>query len=146
MKPDLAMKAFHSTTLTSRQWEVVRYRARGLTQAAVAKKLKTSRVNVTEIERRARLKINAAKATLEALQEIHASGEVLIPRGTSVFEAVSMIILRADTLGVKLRSTADDILAAIRSKWRGKIKGHRLISVAKIEISPDGFIELKKAE
>ena len=55
--------------------------------------MKTSRENVNEIEHRARLKINAAKATLEALKMPDASGEVLIPSGTSIFEAVSMIIL-----------------------------------------------------
>ena len=37
-----------------------------------------------------------------ALQELDATREVLIPSGTSVFEVVSMIILRADVLGIKL--------------------------------------------
>ena len=59
---------FRSTILTSRQWEVIAYRAQGLTQAQVAKKLKTTRENVNEIEHRARMKINGAKATLAALQ------------------------------------------------------------------------------
>ncbi len=140
------MKDFRNTTLTSRQWEVIRYRAQGLTQAAVAKKLNTTRVNVTEIERRARLKINAAKATLAALQELHASGEALIPSGTSVFEAVSMIILRADILGIRLQNTADDVLAAIRSTWREKIRGHRLTSAAKAVIAADGSLSYKKIE
>ena len=140
------MKTFHSTTLTPRQWEVIRYRAQGLTQAEVAKKLKTTRVNVSEIEHRARLKINAAKATLAALQELHATGEVLIPSGTSIFEVVSMIILRADVLGVKLQSSADDVLADIRSRWRAKIRGHRLTSVAKVEIATDGSLSFKKTD
>jgi HTH-type transcriptional regulator, fmd operon transcriptional regulator len=138
------MKTLHSTSLTSRQWEVIRYRAQGLTQAEVAKKLKTTRVNVSEIEHRAQLKINAAKGTLAALQELHVTGEVLIPSGTSVFEAVSMIILRADILGVKLLGSADDVLATIRSRWKAKIRGHRLTSAAKVEIAADGFLSLKK--
>ncbi|MCL5068036.1 MAG: Tfx family DNA-binding protein [Thaumarchaeota archaeon] len=140
------MKDFRNTTLTSRQWEVIRYRAQGLTQAAVASKLNTTRVNVTEVERRARLKINAAKATLAALQELHASGEVLIPSGTSVFEAVSMIILRADILGIRLQGTADDVLAAVRSIWRKKIRGHRLTSAAKVVIVTDGSLSYKKID
>ena len=48
--------------------------------------------------------------------------EVLIPSGTSIFEVVSMIILRADVLGVKLLNSADDVLAAIRSTWKAKIQ------------------------
>jgi HTH-type transcriptional regulator, fmd operon transcriptional regulator len=140
------MKTLHSTTLTSRQWEVIRYRAQGLTQAEIAKKLSTTRENVTEIEHRARLKINAAKGTLAALQELNATEEVLIPSGTSVFEAVSMIILRADILGVKLLGSADDVLAAIRSKWSTKIRGHRFTSAAKVEIATDGSLSTKKTD
>ncbi|MDA4134495.1 MAG: Tfx family DNA-binding protein [Thaumarchaeota archaeon] len=135
---------FQSTSLTSRQWEVIHYRAQGLTQAQVAKKLRTSRENVNEIEHRARLKINAAKATLEALKMPDASGEVLIPSGTSIFEAVSMIILRADVLGVRLQGSADDVLAAIRTNWEAKIRGHRLTMAVKARIGADGYLIIKK--
>lgn len=137
-------KGFRSTTLTARQWQVIRYRARGITQAELAKVLNTSRENVNEIEHRARMKINAAKATLAALQDVDTKGEVLIPNGTSIFEAVFMIITRADVLGVKLRGSADDILAAIRSRWRARIKGHRLTSAAKVEIASDGLLIAKE--
>lgn len=75
--------------------------------------------------------------------ELHATGEVLVPTGTSVFEAVSMIILRADILGVKLQSSADDVLGAIRSSWQGRIRGHRLTSAAKLEIATDGSVSFK---
>lgn len=136
-------KAFRSTSLTARQWQVIRYRAQGVTQAELARLLNTTRENVNEIEHRARMKINAAKATLVALQELETKGEVVIPNGTSIFEAVFMIILRADVLGVKLRGSADDILAAIRSRWKGRIKGHRLTSAVKVEIGQDGSLMAK---
>ena len=135
---------FRGTALTSRQWEVVRFRTQGLTQIEVAKKLKTTRENVSEIEHRARLKIEAAKATLAALQELDAPRKVLIPNGTSIFEAVSMIILRADILGVRLLNTADEVLANIRSTWKSRIRGHRLTSLAKVEIAKDGSLLMKK--
>lgn len=105
--------------------------------------LKTSRENVNEIERVARLKINAAKATLAALQELDAKGEVLIPGGASIFEAVYTIIFRADILGVKLQGSADDLLAAIRSRWKGRIKGHRFTSAVKVQIADDGSLTAK---
>jgi hypothetical protein len=144
LRRDLGKKeAFQRTSLTSRQWEVVRYRAKGLTQAELAKRLNTSRENVSEIEHRARLKIDAAKATLAALQELDATGQVLIPSGTSVFEAVSIIILRADILGVRLLGSADDVLAAIRSKWKARIRGHRLTSAVKLEIAADGSLMVR---
>lgn len=115
-----------------------------MTQAEIAQKLSTTRENVSEIEHRARIKINAAKATLDALQELNPTSEVLVPTGTSVFEAVTMIIMRADILGTRLQGTADEILATLRSAWSAKIKGHRLSSVAKVEILPDGSLKVKK--
>jgi Tfx family DNA-binding protein len=122
---------------------VVRYRTQGLTQAEVAKKLKTTVETVGEIENRARLKIEAAKSTMAALQELGATREVLIPNGTSIFEAVSVILLRADVLGVRLQSSADALLVAIRSSWKGKIKGHHLTSLARVEIGADGSLVFK---
>jgi HTH-type transcriptional regulator, fmd operon transcriptional regulator len=143
LRVSLRGKVFQKTSLTARQWQVIRYRAQGITQAELAKLLNTSRENVNEIEHRARMKINAARATLAALQEIDARGEVLIPSGTDIFEAVFMVILRADVLGVKLKGSADDLLAAIRGRWKGRIKGHRLASAVKIGIEKDGSITLK---
>jgi Tfx family DNA-binding protein len=137
---------FHSTSLTPRQWEVIRYRAQGLTQTEVARKLNITREDVSEIEHRALRKISAAKATLAALQGLGATGEVLIPSGTSIFEAVSMIIQRADILEVKLSSSGDDVLAAIRSKWRARIRGHHFVSTVTAEIGKDGSLSLRTTE
>jgi transcriptional regulator len=89
------------------------------------------------------MKINAARATLAALQELETKEEVLIPSGTSVFEAVFMIVLRADILGIKIRGSLDDVLAAIRSRWKEKIRGHRLVSAVKVEIMKDGSLVAK---
>lgn len=140
----MAKKAgFHSTLLTQRQWEVIRYRAQGLTQAELAKKLNTSRENVSEIEHRAGLKIRAAKATLAALEDLDATGEMVIPSGTYVFEAVSMIIRRADVLEIKVQGSADDILAQIRSRCRTKIRGHHLVSSVRAKIGRDGSLTLR---
>lgn len=140
----LAQKGtYHSTILTPRQWEIIRYRAQGLTQAELARKLNTSRENVSEIEHRAGLKIRAARATLAALEDLDATGDLLIPTGTCVFEAVSTIIERADVLEIKLQNSADDVLAALRSKCRSKIRGHHLVSMVRVQINKDGSYSLK---
>jgi Tfx family DNA-binding protein len=134
---------FHGTTLTDRQWEVIRLRADGLTQADVAKKLKTTRENISIIEHRAHDKISAAKATLAALKELEVTREVLLPGGTSVFEATSLIVLRADILGIKLKHSADSLLALLRSRCRSKIRGHHLVAVVKAEIAEDGEVSFR---
>jgi Tfx family DNA-binding protein len=109
----------------------------------VAKRLRTSRENISIIEHRANANVRAAKATLAALEQLAESRELVVPSGTSIFEAVSMTLLRADVLRIKLRTSADSILAAIRSKCKGRIRGHHLTAAVRIRISEDGAITIK---
>ena len=131
------------TILTRRQWRILQLRATGLTQSQVAKRLGTSRENISIIEHRAHANVRAAKATLAAMEQLSESKEIIIPSGTSIFEAVSMILLRADVLRIKLRTSADSILAAIRSKCKGRMRGHHLTAVVRIRISEEGTVTIK---
>lgn len=133
---------YHGTSLTAHQWEVIRFRSQGLTQTDVARKLGTTRENVSIIEHRALRKINAAKATLAALQHMDATNLILIPSGTSLYEAIEIVILRADILGVKLRSSCDAMISAFKSRCKGKIRGHHLVSVVRVEIGSDGCLTI----
>ena len=133
------------TTLTKRQWRVVRLRSTGLTQAQVAKKLRTTRENVTILERRANENLKAAKATIAAMERLSGSGsrEFVIPSGISVFEATSMILRRADILRTKLKMNADAILATLRARHKGRIRGHHLIIATRVKIESDGSLKMK---
>jgi Tfx family DNA-binding protein len=131
------------TILTPRQWQVMRLRATGLTQARVAKKLHTSRENVSIIERRAHENLKSVRATLEALEQLSDSRELVVPSGTSIFEATSMILRRADVLGIKLKMSADSILALLRTRCKGRLRLHHLTSVIRVEIRQDGSIIVK---
>jgi len=131
------------TLLTNRQWQVLRFRATGLTQAQVAKKLHTTRENVSIIEHRANMNLRAAKATLLAMEQLLESRELVIPSGTSIFEATSMVLLRADILRIKMNINADSILAALRSKRKGRIRGHHLVAPIRVKINADGSLTIK---
>ena len=131
------------TTLTKRQWRVVKLRSTGLTQAQVAKKLRTTRENVTILERRANDNLKAAKATLAAIERLSGPGELVIPSGVSVFEATSMILRRADVLRTKVKMNADAILATLRSRHKGRIRGHHLIVAIRVKIEPDGSLKMR---
>ncbi|MGD0424668.1 MAG: Tfx family DNA-binding protein [Candidatus Bathyarchaeia archaeon] len=131
------------TVLTQRQWHVMRLRSAGLTQAQVAKRLRTTRENVTIIEHRAHQNLRAAEATLAAVDELSGSKELIIPSGVSIFEATSMILRRADVLRIKVKMNADSILAAVRAKRKGRIRGHHLIAVVKVRINSDGSLKIE---
>jgi len=131
------------TTLTKRQWRVLRLRSTGLTQTQVAKKLRTTRENVTILERRANDNLRAAKATLAAMDRLSGSRELVIPSGVSVFEATSMILRRADVLQIKVKMNADAILATLRARHKGRIRGHHLIVAIRVKIESDGSLKIK---
>ena len=121
----------------------MRLRSEGLTQAQVAKKLRTTRENVTILERRANENLKAAKATLAAMEGLSGSRELVIPSGVSVFEATSMILRRADVLRTKVKMNADTILATLRARHKGRIRGHHLIVAIRVKIEPDGSLKMK---
>jgi Tfx family DNA-binding protein len=109
----------------------------------VAKRLHTSRENISIIEHRAHANVRAAKATLAAIEDLAETREIILPAGSSIFEVVSIIMLRADVLRIKLENNADSILAAIRSKCKGRIRGHHLTAVVKVNIGDDGSLIIK---
>jgi len=121
----------------------LKLRATGLTQAQVAKRLHTSRENVTIIEHRAHENLRAAKATIAAIEDLSGSREFIIPSGVSIFEATSLILRRADVLRIKVKMDADSILASLRAKRRGRIRGHHLIAVVRVKINSDGSLQIK---
>jgi transcriptional regulator len=85
----------------------------------------------------------AAKATLSAVEQLSESNELVIPSGTSIFEATSMILRRGDTLRIKVKMSADSILAALRSRRKGRIRGHHLIAPIRIKINTDGTLLIR---
>ena len=117
-------------------------RAKGLTQAQVAKRLHTTRENVTILEHRALNNVKAARATLAALDQFSKSNEMILPSGTSLFEATSMILVRGDILRIKLKRNADSLLALLRSKCKGRIRGHHLTSTISLSIHEDGNVTI----
>ena len=114
-----------------------------MTQAQVAKKLRTTRENVTILERRANNNLRAAKATLAAMDRLSGSRELVVPSGVSVFEATSMILRRADVLRIKVKMNADAILATLRARHKGRIRGHHLIVAIRVKIECDGSLKIR---
>jgi Tfx family DNA-binding protein len=114
-----------------------------MTQAQVAKRLRTTRENVTILEHRAHVNLRAAKATLAAFDELSGSRELVIPSGVSIFEATSMILRRADVLQIKVKLNADSILALLRARRKGRIRGHHLITALRVKIDSDGSLKMK---
>jgi Tfx family DNA-binding protein len=63
-----------------KQWKILELRARGSTQLETAKKLGTSRSNVSMIERRAKKKLDKARETIQIYEALHTSRKVPVDK------------------------------------------------------------------
>lgn len=130
------------TLFTPRQIEVLKLRKGGLTQDQVAKVLGTTRESVSIIERNAFHIVAAARSTLDACQSLDAGNTLTIPERTPIFDIPRLVLVRGDVLGIRMRTTEDDILAIVKSD--GRIRGHHLMSPMTLEIRPDGRLLSKR--
>ena len=100
--------------LTRRQEEILRLRARGLSQTAVSRMLRTTRENVALIERRVRRRAwRSLELFISYLRAVSAT-TVTLEKGVTVREAMRMVMDGADRSGVKLTVTSTELGEVIR--------------------------------
>ena len=129
--------------LTDRQVEVLKLRKQGLTQEEVARHLKTTRENVSLLEKRAYKNIRRAKATIDFLDELKLSVQVIVPPGTSLRDVHRVVLAKADEMNIHMKIDCVDILEKVKNKARDKIKHGYTIKPVAVTIIPDGTISVK---
>lgn len=128
--------------LTKKQFEVLRLRVQGLTQEEIAKRLKTTRVNITIMERRVRQKIEAARETLRLIEKFESPVHVTVKPGTDVFEVPGLVLNVANTKGIHVRENATKIVEMISTKESTKLDGRRVIEPFDIMITSKGDVHI----
>ena len=102
-------------SLTKSQFLVLKYRASGLSQLQTAKKLSTSRANVSMIELRAKKKVKRAEETLRAYQSILGKKYIVkIKEGTRLQEAPSIVLREGDKNRIHLNSNLVEIIRMVK--------------------------------
>jgi len=130
--------------LTEKQYKVLKLRIEGRTQREIAEIMKTSRENVSVIERSALRKIRLAEETLRVYKDLMKVGEVVIEPGTHLVTIPQKLVQLADERGVKLRGNFTTIYDHIRINASGSIEGTRVVKPIKIIIFKDGTYEVTK--
>jgi len=112
-----------NTFLTEAQAQVLELRAKGLTQAKIARKLRTSRANVCILERRARDNIARAERTLKLAEKLRAPVVLEIKQGDDILEVPKRLFKAADAAKILVKLGTPDIIAKIREGARDKLHG-----------------------
>jgi len=124
--------------LTERQIEVLKLRSQGLTQEEVAKRLNTTRENISILEKRAYRNIKLARETLTALKNFGVAVSVVIKPGTHLVDVPRIILNKADEANIKVKANFTRIYDEIIFKASDKVKRTRVIRQITVKILPNG--------
>jgi hypothetical protein len=129
--------------MTEEQLIVLGLRLEGLKQEEVAKRLGTSRQNVSLIERRARGNLSKAELTLKAYRRLETAATVELRPGTHLVDVPRMLVDAADEVGVKIRVDFALVYKELRYEAGSSIQGTRVIKPILLHILRDGKIDVE---
>ncbi len=132
------MHGLKDTFLTDAQRRVLELRAQGYSQAQIARMLRTTRANISILEKRAREKIERARRTVEFAKKLESRAVVEVRPGEDLLGIPKRVLRAADSAGIKLGKSYVDLLAEIKEKAGRKVDGRRIREKFEIAISATG--------
>ena len=128
------------TFLTPTQARILELRAKGYTQAQVAKILGTTRANVSITESRARKNIQKAARTLTLFNKIGAPLMVEVGRGEDIFNIPKKVFSCATECRIKVKENTLSLIEKIEREAKGKLDGRVVREGIRITILKDGRV------
>jgi Tfx family DNA-binding protein len=121
--------------LTPRQIEVLRMKKKGMTQADIARKMKTTRGNICIIESTAMKNIEKARNTVKFYRAMEAPVWITVAPGTDLYDVAPMIFKEADRKKIKIAIDSAMIVVKLKTEAQDRIQ-HR-VTVGEIDVSVD---------
>ena len=128
--------------LTEKQTKVLRLRAKGKTQAEIARKLQTSRSNIHSLEKRAKENIEKSENTLKISKKIKSPVTAKIKINEDIMEASKKLLSKADEKGIHVSSDIPELISKIRNEAKDKLEGRRAIKEIELYLSPNGKVQI----
>ena len=117
---------FAESFLTKRQKWVLELRLKGYTQEKIADILKTSRANVSILEKRAYQNIKKAQNTLKEWDQLQAIVSIQIDENTDIMDIPGIIFDEADKAGIKVTENSLDVVTMIHKSIPNVIQHRRI--------------------
>jgi Tfx family DNA-binding protein len=134
----MASKSF----LTKRQVAVLRMRQIGLTQDEIARRIKTTRANVSLIEKRARENIDRSRETIKEWESIVSPVRLVIKKGTDVIKIPGTVFDEADKKGIHVKPNSLDLITRIKKEKGSVILNRTLDEDIEIDITDNGEVNI----
>lgn len=126
--------------LTDKQIEVLKLIKHGYSKAEISKILKTSRANISYLEKSALENIRKARETLEIAKFIEAPIWIRGKKGENLNDFINKIYAEAGKKKIHVRYTRPELITEIEKKFKDEIKGMILKKDVEIGITEHGDI------
>jgi hypothetical protein len=129
--------------LTEEQLKILAFRLDGLKQEEIARRLGTTRQNVSLIERRARGNVEKAEMTLRAYRRLQTAATVELKPSTHLVDVPRMLVDAADGAGVKISIDFALVYKELRDEAGDSISGTRVVKPILLHVLRDGKIDVE---
>jgi HTH-type transcriptional regulator, fmd operon transcriptional regulator len=123
--------------LTDKQVEILRLKKKGMSQADIARSMKTTRGNICIIENTALKNVEKAKNTIKFYKALEAPIWITLPAGTDLYDIPEKLFKAADRKRIKI--AIDSAMVIVKLKTEAQEKVHGRLTVDEIDISVDEY-------
>lgn len=121
--------------LTDKQIEILRMKKKGMSQADIARQMKTTRGNICIIENTALKNIEKAKNTIKFYRAMESPIWLTIPVGTDLYDIPGKVFKAADRKHIKI--SVDSAMVIVKLKTEAQDKIHGRLTTDDIDLSVD---------
>jgi|AGTN01.3.fsa_nt_gi DNA-binding protein, Tfx family len=132
----MAYKSF----LTKRQLAVLRLRQAGLTQEEIARRIKTTRANISLIEKRARENVERSKETIREWNSVVSPVRISVPKGTDVMSVPDIVFAEADKASIHVKCDSIGLITLIKKEKGNAISNRMVVEPFEIDIANSGEV------
>jgi len=137
------MVKIEDTHLTKRQIQVLELRLQGMGVSAIAKKLRTSKSNISRLLKTAEQNVKKSKNTMRLLETLDWPVKINIRKGSNVYEVAEKLFELADKKRIKIaRNYAEIVRLISESLGRKNIRRRVALRDLTVMVSADGEIEI----
>jgi Tfx family DNA-binding protein len=123
--------------LTDKQIEILRLKKKGMSQADIARSLKTTRGNICIIENTALKNVEKAKNTIKFFKALEAPIWLTVAAGTDLYDIPEKLFKAADKKRIKINIDAAMVIVKVKTEAQDKVHGR--LTVDEIDVSVDNY-------
>jgi HTH-type transcriptional regulator, fmd operon transcriptional regulator len=119
---------------------VLRLRQAGLTQEEIARRIKTTRANISLIEKRARENVERSKETIREWNSVVSPVRVTIPKGMDVMNVPDIVFAEADKASIHVKCDSIGLITLIKKEKSSSISNRIVNEPFEVDIANSGEV------